>query len=63
MRLIVQDFGDPEVGIWGGDVSLDLDGINIEDKDDRKQIEEGFIKFLKDYDLVLRVGESRWKNE
>lgn len=62
MRLIVQDCGDPDVGIFGGEISLDLDGMHI-DVEERKQIEEGFRKFLNDYDLAIMMGESHWEME
>lgn len=63
MRLIVQDCGDPDVGIWSDEISMDLEGMYIEDIEERKQIEEGFRKFLKDYDLVQQIGESHWEME
>ena len=61
MRLIVQDCGDPEVGIWGGYISMYFEGMCIDDVEERKQIEEGFRKFLTDYDLVQQIGESHWE--
>ena len=62
MILTAIDNGDDSVGIPGCEITLDLEDWAL-DKDDRDQIKEGFVAFLKSFDLIQNACYAYWDCE
>lgn len=63
MKLLVTDAGDTTVGIFGGDIWLDLGEINLDSREDMDNIKDGFIRFLKAHDLIEQLGSASWEED
>lgn len=56
MRIIINDRGDEEVGIFGGEISVDFENMQLDDEELKQEIGKELIKLFKSFDLIENLN-------